>query len=920
MTDAVAEAGEAEPVKCELLTEPISREHFLLNGTFCEFVPHAILKAIRYSQLVPENDDKANAVDNDDSGDKYPKNPRLMFELYCRGVAADGFVSLALCPPKGVSTDRFYGRVYANKSMSLACLTRYVRNTICIPRAAIGWGGYYDFDMHNAHPKLALSICRQHLQPHEFEHLERFCTDRARVLSNIQEVFGIEDKDIAKNLPLRLFFGGTCQGWFAESKKYFRRQNVTIEDMPPLLRLLQLEIGKISEFLKNRNRALWNSILTSESKKPNTQHKNVVGRFFARYFQNVETQIMSFVAQNIVENTTCARFQDRTILVYEYDGLKLLRESVDIYLGEQGMTMDDFTDWMNRIVLDQFRLEVLFQVKEMEQSYNVDEFIGRDLTVDEKPITEFLDQLNNVSPNSDTPGFASQGAIAKFVIKRDNDFIYDQSEVRWYCWERRDSTWRSFGKSEPVIPLRNAISAVDKFLTDKRDSLLSLLELPHWDVLRLWESEDWLTKAPHMTPKGIAGLMKCFERIAVVQKELATHNFLTSVLEMCKDYACVPEIKFNQNPEYLGFQDGVFELRAGIHRPYVKEDYMTFKCAIPYEPNDFNMQPRIEKLQAILKTIHPDQDVLDFVLLTFASSLTAYAPEHFWLFNGAGRNGKGLLDETMIELLGPDYCLSQLDPKLLTQKLQANCPIPELADMSKKRLVLTREPSEAEKFQNDTIKSLTGGAKGLRARRLYANTEDVELCGTIICECNKRPKLAHEPTDAERERIFDVLWGSRFTNDASLVNHEERIFLADPTLKDPQTKKNMAIAIFHILQPYVQIFLRNNLRITPVPEAVKERTKAYMKSAYLVLTVFKDIYEDCEHETFVELDKILKKLKSTPPYLELEKKDKRLFTEDHLKSSLEVEFGPRLVPRLNARNRMTLHLANVVCRPDFLVE
>ena len=891
--------------KCILEVPATDKGDYLLQGQFSEYVPVEVLRALRHSQRIPEQMEQDLNNDNDDH-DAH-KKPRLCFELYASTVNEDGFSSPVLVPPKSVTGDRFYGRVYPSKLLSIAGLTRRVRNTVCIPRPAIGYCGWYDFDMINAHPFIVYQICIQHMtDPDSFSQIRNYCENRAEIIAKIQRVFGLTEKDLAKDLTIRLFFGGTCQGWFAANRKHFTTE-ATMNEMPPELRLLQEEIGRIATWLKTKNPRLWHSVYNVESRKKDTQHKNHLGKFFARFCQSYETMIMSFLIQQIVEQTTCANFQDRIVLSYEYDGVKLLRQPVDTFLAEKNWSLSDLTNWFNEVIEDRFHIAVRFDVKDMSPTYEIDEFIGRPHTIDETPIIKFYEELVNVSAETEIDGFGSHGCLAKFVVNKDKDFVYDETEEVWYFWDRADQSWNAYVKGQTVIPLRRAIAHVDKHLTERRDSLLALLELPVYSTVQHWDATDWMTKAFHLTPSGQQRIKQCFDKITSIQKEVATDGYVAAVVNMCKDYAHSKDVKFNENKELLGFNDGVFDLRECIHRPYTKEDYISFRCGVPFEPDDATMEPRKTKMLQLLKRIFPEDDVREFMMRVYSTSLTAYPVEHFFICNGDGRNGKSMLHLILQTLLGNQYALSQLDPKLMTQTLQANAPVPELADLSKKRLVLTKEPSAHAKLQNDTLKTLTGGAKGLRARQLYGRMQDVDMCLTFMMECNKRPKLADEPTVAEQERIFDVEFVSRFTTDPACVDEGENIFMADPTLKDDATTKSLAMALFWVLAPYAQQFLQSGLHITPVPARIKERTKGYMKSSFLVLTIFKEVYEDSADETWTPMLEVLKKLKASEYYHTLEKRDKQLFNEDHLLTSLKVEYAPRIQPKsIGGRNKMCL--------------
>jgi len=901
----MAEADE----RCLVELPPTSKESYILQGHFSEYVPVRVIQALRSSQLIPEISDQDFTNDNDDND--VHKKPRLLFELFASTVSDAGFSNPTLVPPKGVNSEHFWGRVYPAGMRSIAGLTRRVRNTLCFPRPEIGYCGWYDFDMVNAHPSIVLDICEQHTDSPLHHNLKFFCENRPTIIENIKTIYGLAEDEMAKDLLIRLFFGGTCAGWYAANRR-FVTTNATMAEMPLFATNLQSEIGQIATWLKSKNPRLWNSCrVVSEQMKSS---RNALGKFFARFCQTYETMIMNHLIYTITTTTTCANFQDRIVLSYEYDGVKLLREPVDVFIAEKNWTLEDLTRWFSRVIFEKFKLKVAFKAKELSPVFPLENINAADRVFDETSIFRFFQELVNVSPNGTMLGFSSHGCIAKFVVNRDKNFMFDEIQETWFAWNSVEQSWVSYNRHQSPILLRNAVSDVDRYLTDRRDALLAQLELPDYETIYDWDPQKWLTKASHISESGQTRLKACFDTIAKIQKEVATDMYVTSVVNMCRDYAHMREVKFNENKETIGFKNGLFELREGVFRPFQKSDLITYRCGIDLEPDDFDMMPKKQEMMCHFKRIFPDAEIREFMLRVYATSLTGYPVEHFFICNGGGRNGKSFLHLVLHTLLGDDYALCNLDPKLLTQQIQANAPVPELADLTKKRLVITKEPAASAKLQNDTLKTLTGGAKGLRARQLYGKMIDVDMCLTMVMECNKKPKLADEPTFAEQERIMDVEFASRFTSEPEAVDEMHNVFLADPTLKDEDKIKALAVAFFWILVPYARQFLTNGLRITPVPAKVKERTKAYMKSAFLVLKVFQDLYEDADagdgEWNWTPLTEILKKLKQSDEYHLLDKRDKGMFTEEHLHTSLKLEYPHRIRPVQN-HGRLKICVANV---------
>ena len=72
--------------------------------------------------------------------------------------------------------------------------------------------------------------------------------------------------------------------------------------------------------------------------------------------------------------------------------------------------------------------------------------------------------------------------------------------------------------------------------------------------------------------------------------------------------------------------------------------------------------------------------------------------------NGGGRNGKGLINELMLKMLGDDYSYTG-HINTLTKELKSG-PNPEMAQLDKKRFVKFEEPNDNDMLNLGNIKKL----------------------------------------------------------------------------------------------------------------------------------------------------------------------------------------------------------------------
>lgn len=62
------------------------------------------------------------------------------------------------------------------------------------------------------------------------------------------------------------------------------------------------------------------------------------------------------------------------------------------------------------------------------------------------------------------------------------------------------------------------------------------------------------------------------------------------------------------------------------------------------------------------------------------------------------------------------------------------------------------------------LKELTGSSF-INARKIYDTNDKTNLSLTLVIECNKKPLLEEEPTEADLRRLVDLYFSSKITDD-----------------------------------------------------------------------------------------------------------------------------------------------------------
>jgi hypothetical protein len=734
-----------------------------------------------------------------------------------------------------------FGRAYPQKSLGLTCLRRKIRNTLVE-------GVYYDFDLKNAQPSILRHLCISNNIPCPC--LIRYCEEREQILVQVQTAYGV-DRDTAKELFIRICFLGTFNGWCYENKLGTK--------IPfDFIALFEIELRTIAERLRTENPALYKSVADQKTKS-GTNHSpyntspdtKVLGSFFAIYNQEYESRVVEKLLFHLINHTNLLKHPTNAKLnvgTYEYDGIKLLARNVEAFggpeavvalLNEQTRALTGFNlEWVNKEIEGAIPLgEALQQVAEEETP-------DQELIADMKKITDAISK-------NDT------GIIETLMKILPNHYLYlvdkkDTSKGDWVGWN--GIRWVNGD-----APLRLAIIyEVEKYwnkLLEKWNRIFQPMEFGENEEkpanYLVWVNGKAQAQLKIYELKGSKGLNSCVS----VAKTLMTKDF-----------------EFDTNPDLIGFNNGVFDIVNEVFRPYQFDDYITMSCGYDYTPQvigtnihigeddegtplyrqlgENDITPEFEASATTIinafTQIMPDKEVRDYLFAILSTGMSGRAIEKFFVFNGAGRNGKGLTNEAMEMVLG-DYFVN-VSPVVFCEdqkKKTSSGANPELAKLNKKRYVVAKEPSRDLPLQNSVIKDLTGGGN-ITARDLYSSKTKVTLCLTLVLECNDKPNFSEAPKDADIERVNDLLFGSKFSSDPEEWCEASHIYPVNADLK-----ADLKTSLIH-RNTMANILIANLIGVKKEgynmdafkPESVRQRSIAYLQNSYDIHNIFTDLFEE----------------------------------------------------------------------------
>jgi phage/plasmid-associated DNA primase len=307
------------------------------------------------------------------------------------------------------------------------------------------------------------------------------------------------------------------------------------------------------------------------------------------------------------------------------------------------------------------------------------------------------------------------------------------------------------------------------------------------------------------------------------------------------------DIKFDNNPDILPFNNTVYELNTGEFRDFKYDDYITKTTGYDWIPPT---DDEIKRVEHIIAQILFKEDVRKTAMCYLSTGISGHQLQHIAFFTGKGGNGKSWINKMMSAAMGDNFFYT-CDNSILTSKKQSASADPNIANMHDKRIVYIEEPESDEPMKNSIIKRLTGNNK-INARALYDNGNQKILRCTLAVELNELPNLATTATGAEGRRYYIILFEAEFTTKEHLVNEEKHIYKIDRKLSQEKFVEQHKRAFMFLLMRYYKMYLDNDNEI-PVAAEVEEETNNYLKHSDELSEVLENILiEDDNKEVDVK--------------------------------------------------------------------
>jgi P4 family phage/plasmid primase-like protien len=281
----------------------------------------------------------------------------------------------------------------------------------------------------------------------------------------------------------------------------------------------------------------------------------------------------------------------------------------------------------------------------------------------------------------------------------------------------------------------------------------------------------------------------------------------------------------------LCFSNGIFsfdDFSFGPGSPDIPISMHVEHSYHPYDPENEHVQ----FLESFMRDILPDDSVRLYALKVLGICLTLDTSlQRFFIWTGAGGNGKGRLVSLMEECLG-DYFQS-LSPSMLTRKREdASSANEALMTLVRARIVVFQEPEAHECIQASVLKSLTG-EDTLSSRQNYGKQTKFRPKTKPIMVCNDLPRLS-ETTQAMIRRLVCIHFPSAFV-ETPTQPHERKI--------DYHLDEKLRAAAPYFIGMLIHYWRRYKSEGLAQPDEVTKVTKRYLKDNDIVAQFVEDCLE-----------------------------------------------------------------------------
>lgn len=299
--------------------------------------------------------------------------------------------------------------------------------------------------------------------------------------------------------------------------------------------------------------------------------------------------------------------------------------------------------------------------------------------------------------------YDDMGNTERFLYTFKENVLYSYVNKCWYYWNNKYWTEDTLGKIHSMADyVANNIYKEPLYVSDPNDEKL------------IEEARKALTK-----------------HVKYTRQFKGKSNMIQDV----QHHVSIEQSVFDKDGNLFNTHNGFLDLNTGILTPHEfgKNKYFTRISNTEYQPSA--LCPIWE--QFLDEIFEGNKELINYLQRAVGYSLSSSTTEQvMFILLGNGKNGKSVLLNVLHEVLG-SYAMN-IQPQTLAIKSGGQSANQDVARLKGARFVTTTEPNQGMKFDEGTIKQITGGDT-VTARFLYGKEFEFKPEFKIWMATNHKP-------------------------------------------------------------------------------------------------------------------------------------------------------------------------------------
>jgi len=391
------------------------------------------------------------------------------------------------------------------------------------------------------------------------------------------------------------------------------------------------------------------------------------------------------------------------------------------------------------------------------------------------------------------------GYVTMYHNKFKHDLVYCIGTSTYYLFNDTSRLWEEITTDEVIC----------HFMTNMKIIIAPLVEY-------------YRTMAKSSTDKDKA---KQFEKMALKIEhtpEFCKSSKASSMIPVIRSYFRSKQFasSINNIPDAIPVKNGVLNLRTGELRERTKFDYFTFELNTEWKGVDYPIND-IEKF--INDIMLNDGKMITYLQKLLGYSITGYTNlQKFVILWGSGGNGKGILQNLLMMLMGNYYRQVGNDVIIDTGKTSnPGSASPHLMHLLGARLAFVDESGLGAKLNETFVKTVTGGSS-INARPLYGKVITFKPTFHLFLLTNNKPEINVDESTKRRVVLIPFLAEFRGPPEYDKDNPRHKP-------KDDNVEAMLLTKLDQLLTWIVRGSIKYfNEGLGEVPQEVANATKEYM--------------------------------------------------------------------------------------------